>query len=236
MGIEVDSYTTESGFVVSPAYLNVTSFRLLICADGAIQCAFGIQLYKSREDKHAGRSPIVLPISLSTAETFIVWKDLYRQSLFGIAYAAAKARWQAEGYVVNDVYEPGQPTPTQYTYDLSGYNIDGFNSEGYDADGYDREGYDHDGYNASGYDQYGYNRDGYDASGFDRDGYDHDGYDRMGFNRDGWDRDGFGRDGYNAQGLDRNGNPRPTMNMSTMSTMSTMSSMTVVDLSGSSTE
>lgn len=232
MGLIVDSYTTESGFVLSPGYLSVTSFRLLICPDGAIQCAFAVQLYKSREDKHVGFSPIPLPISLATAECFIVWKDLYRQSLFGNAYDAVKRRWQSEGYSLQDVYEPGQPTATQYTYDLTGYNIDGFNASGYDSEGYDRQGFNAEGFNRAGYDHEGYNRDGYDATGFNREGYDRDGYDRMGFNRDGWDREGFGRDGYNAQGLDRNGNPRPEPpNMSTM--MSTMSTFT--DLSGAST-
>lgn len=225
MGITAGpSYTTDQGFVVSPVYLSLTSYRFMRLPDAKFQCVFSIQAFKSREDKKAGRAPLTIPTALSNAESFLTYADFYRQSMFAHGYDAAKRLWQSAGFTVEDVQEPGQPGATQYIYDASGYTIDGFNSAGYDSqgfdsggfnvDGYDREGYDRTGFNSQGYDRQGYGRDGFDKDGFDRYNFDRDGYDRAGFNREGYDREGYNAQGYNAQGLDRDGNPRPTIDAS----------------------
>ena len=239
------SYTTETGFTVSPLYLRINFFRLLNVTDSVIQASFGIQAYRSLPDQESNHAPIALPLYLSTAEIFITPTDLLRQSLYGIAYGALKLRWAAEGYTMTDVFEEGQPRPHQYVYDASGFNIDGFNSLGFKPDGYDAAGYDKNGYNKAGYDRNGYNILGFDGMGYNLAGYDSLGFDRFGFNSDGWDREGFGRDGYNAQGLDRLGNPRPIiiphdLSGSTVQDLSgavqDLSGSTVQDLSGSTVQ
>ena len=196
MGITVGpSFTTDSGFVIAPLYISIMSFRILVTQNGDLQAAFTVNGYKSREDMEAGRAAIPLTTTQSTAETFLKPTDLSRQNLYGLAYAAIKNRWHTIGYNCEDVFEPGQPAPTEYIYDASGFNIDGFNAGGFTKNGYNAAGFDATGFNASGYDTQGFNREGWTADGF---------------NRDGWDHEGFGRDGYNMQALDREGNPRPT--------------------------
>ena len=194
------AFTTDQGFSVCPVYLSIGNYRFTTLSGGMFQCVFQVNAYKSREDKHEGRSPLSLPPALQNAEAFVYWKDFYLKSFFQIGYDAAKVVWQQAGFEVHDVYEPGQPGGSQYTYDCSGFNIDGYNCAGYDQNGIDREGFDREGYNSA----------GYDRNGFDRNGYDAQGYDMYGFNAQGYDREGYDNQGYNAQGLDRDGNPRPS--------------------------
>lgn len=225
MGITAGpSYVTEQGFVVSPVYLSLTSYRFQRVPDGKFQSVFTVQAYKSREDKAAGRAPLNLPGYLANAECILQYADFYRKSIFALGYDAAKAAWQAAGFVVEDILEPGQPGPSEYIYNSSGFDIDGFNAagfnadgfdrEGFNVDGYDRDGYGRDGFNAQGYDRQGYGRDGFDVEGYDRYNFDREGYDRAGFNREGYDREGYNAQGYNAEGLDRDGNPRPPTDIS----------------------
>lgn len=220
MGITAGpSYTTEQGFVISPLYLSITNMRFNLLPGNTFQSIFTVQAYKSREDKHLGRAPISIPSHLQLAESFIQAKDFYRKSVFQLGYEAAKTRWAISGYLLEDVFEPGQPHGTQYIYDVSGFNVDGFNAAGYKEDGFNAagfnaQGYDRDGYDAQGFNLEGYNRAGYDRDGFDRNGYnsfgfDRDGYNSAGFNSSGFDRDGYDVDGYNVNGVDRDGNLRP---------------------------
>lgn len=196
MGIEVGpTYTTEQGFQVSPLYVSVTTFRLLLTPDGVTyHCMFEFQGYKSREDKQAGRSAIPLPRQHSFAETLINYRDFIRYDIFELAYKVAKNAFG--GYTVSDVYEPNQVNASTFCFNAQGIDMDGYNTAGFDKDGFNREGY-----NAQGYD-----RDGYDSSG-----YDVDGYDRNGFNQAGYDKDGYDMYGYNQAGFDKDGNPRPQM-------------------------
>ena len=233
------SFTTEQGFTLTTLYLSVNFYRFLTSQDGRMQCVFGVQAFKSREDKLSGRQPINLGPHLSTVESFVSQSDFYRKSVHGVAYSALKSRWASEGFTLQDVYESAQPGETQYVYDSNGFNIDGYNALGFNSAGFNNHGYNALGYNSAGYNALGYNAQGYNSGGFDSTGYTVDGYDMMGFNRDGWNRSGFGRDGYNQQGLDINGNPRPEppvmpVYVSTMVSVSDLSGST--DLSGSSTD
>jgi hypothetical protein len=232
------SFTTEQGFILSTLYLSVNFYRFLTSQDGRMQCVFGVQAFKSREDKLFGRQPIHLGPHLSTVESFVSQTDFYRMSVHGVAYNALKSRWASEGYTLQDVYEAAQPGATQYIYDASGYDIDGYNALGFNAAGFNNHGYNALGFNSAGFNAIGYNAEGYNSGGFNSSGYTADGYDMMGFNRDGWNRSGFGRDGYNQQGLDVNGNPRPeppSMPPSTSTTYMDMSG-SQTDVSGSSTD
>ena len=196
MGIEVGpTYTTEQGFQVSPLYITVLTYRLLLTQDRVTyHCMFEFEGYKSREDKHAGRSPIPLPRQHSFAETMINYREFIRYDIFELAYKVAKKVFSE--YTVSDVYESNQVNASTFCFNAQGIDMDGFNASGYDADGYDRDGYNAQGYNRNGYDKDGYNAQGYNEGGFDRNGYDKDGYDLY---------------GYNQAGLDRDGNPRPQM-------------------------
>ena len=204
------SFTTEQGFTLTTLYLSINFYRFLTTTDGRMQCVFGVQAFKSRDDKLSGRQPINLGPHLSTVETFVPQSDFYRLSLQGVAYNAVKSRWANEGFTVADVQEGGQPAATQYIYDSNGFNIDGYNVLGFNSAGFNNHGYNAAGYNVNGYNALGYNGSGYNSAGFNAQGYNEAGYDMMGFNRDGWNASGFGRDGYNQQGLDVHGNPRPT--------------------------
>ncbi len=243
MGITAGpTYVTDQGFEVAPVYLSLNSYRFQRLSDGKFQCVFGIQGFKSREDKVAGRAPLNLPAYLSVAESFLGILDFYRKSIFAHGYDAAKRRWQDAGYVVEDIHEEGQIENFEYIYNATGWDVDGFNPQGYDAEGYDRtgfnaqgydrDGYDRQGYTIDGYDRGGYDRDGFTAEGYDRYGYDREGYDRDGYDRTGYDKDGYDRSGYNAEGLDRDGNPRPTIDASG-STVTDLSGSGLTDLSGS---
>ena len=225
------SFTTEQGFVLTTLYLSVNFYRFLTSQDGRMQCVFGVQAYKSRDDKIAGRQPINLGPHLSTVESFVPQSDFYRLSVHGVAYNAVKSRWANEGYTVQDVHEGGQPGAAQYIYDSNGFNIDGYNVLGFNAAGFNNHGYNQQGYNMNGYNALGYNAQGYNSAGFNSTGYNEAGYDMMGFNRDGWNAAGFGRDGYNQQSLDVNGNPRPAP-----PTMSPSTNTTYMDMSGSQTD
>lgn len=206
MGITAGpSYTTEQGFVISPLYLSITNMRFNLLPGGTFQTIFTVQAFKSREDKHLGRAPIPLPSHLELAESFIQSKDFFRKSVFQIGYEAAKVRWAISGYVLNDVFEEGQPGGAEYIYNSTGFNIDGYNSEGFGVDGFNSSGFDNDGYDRDGYNAQGYNRDGYNRLGYDQDGYDRDGY-----NAQGYDKDGYDREGYDIAGIDKDGNPRPS--------------------------
>lgn len=209
MGITVGpSYTTEQGIVISPLYLSMNYVRALTLADGKIQIAFGFNGYTSREAKAEGRSPVTLPSSLSTAESFIVPKDLLLQSLHGLAYTVLKGALGQQGYTVSDVLESGQLPSTYYTYSPNGRNADGYDSLGFNVQGYNAQGYNSMGYNSLGYNAQGFNASGFNAAGYNAQGFNAGGYDMMGYNTDGFDKDGFAHDGYNIQGLDRYGNPR----------------------------
>jgi hypothetical protein len=205
------SFVTEQGFVLSNLYISVNFYRFLTTSDGRIQYVFGVQAFKSREDKLAGRQPIHLSTNLSTVEGFLYQIDFYRKSLQGLAYDAVKSRWASEGYVVEDIYEPSQPSSIEYIYNSQGYGIDGFNINGFNRAGFNAEGFNAAGYSVSGYNALGYNSQGFNSAGFNALGYNEAGYDIMGFNSDGWNPQGFGRDGYNQQALDIHGNPRPAM-------------------------
>lgn len=203
------SFTTEQGFTLTALYLSINFYRFLTTTDGKMQCVFGVQAFKSRDDKLSGKQPINLGPHLSTVETFTPHADFYRQSLHGVAYSALKSRWGNEGYTLTDVHETGQPSATQYIYDSAGFNIDGYNLLGFNSAGFNNHGYNAAGYNVNGFNALGFNALGFNSAGFNEQGYNEAGYDMMGFNRDGWNSAGFGRDGYNQQGLDVNGNPRP---------------------------
>ena len=227
MGIIVENYTTDQGFLVPQLYIQVSSIRMLKTMSGPnYGMVYSSLAYKSVDEMVAGASPIAIPIYLANVEQFLTADQFYDQTIFGFAYGAIKAAWENAGYTVIDWY-PQPPTPTTYIYDCSGYNFRGFNCAGYDKDGYDkdgfnkdgwdREGYGKDGYNAEGYnrqgfDRNGYDKDGYDVMGFDKDGYDREGYDRQGFNKQGYDREGYDKDGYNAEGYDRMGYDREGYN------------------------
>ncbi len=219
------TYTTAEGFEISPLYLSVSGFRFLQ-VQGTLnyQSVVYVEGFKSREDKYAGRKPIVLPANLSNAEGFVTMIDFIRKGAFGVFYDIVKKVWSQAGYVVEDVVEMGQCKPQDYVFDCSGFNVDGFACNGFDRDGFDRDGFnkngiDRQGYNRQGYDKDGYNRKGYNSQGFNREGfnifgYDADGYDKDGYNNQGYNRAGFDREGYNRFGLDVNGNPRPTTDLS----------------------
>jgi hypothetical protein len=243
MGITAGpTYVTDQGFEVSPVYLSLNSYRFQRLPDGKFQCVFGIQAFKSRDDKVAGRAPLNLPTYLSVAESFLGSLDFYRKSIFAHGYDATKKRWQSSGYTVTDIHEPGQIGDFEYIYNAQGYDVDGFNPQGYDtegydrtgfnAEGYDRNGYDRTGYDVEGYDRFGYDRDGYTKEGYDRFGYDREGFDRDGYDRAGYDKDGYDRAGYNAEGFDRDGNPRPVID-SSGSVITDLSGSSLTDLSGS---
>ena len=209
MGVIVTpSFTTEHGFVIAELYLSINYCRLITNTDQQMQCIFTIQAYTSRDDKRANKAPLNLPSNLSTVEIVLPHDDFYRMSIYGIAYQAIKSRWSSLGYQLQDIYEPSQPTSSQYIYDSSGYAVDGYNSIGFNRAGYNRDGYNATGYRADGFNIFGYNAPGYNMSGFNAQGYNAEGYDITGFNAQGWNTEGFGRDGYNAQGLDVHGNPR----------------------------
>jgi hypothetical protein len=219
------TYTTAEGFEISPLYLSVSGFRFLQ-VQGTLnyQSVVYVEGFKSREDKYAGRKPIVLPANLSNAEGFVTMIDFIRKGAFGVFYDIVKKVWAQAGYVVEDVVEMGQCKPQDYVFDCSGFNVDGFACNGFDREGFDKEGFNKDGidrqgYNRQGYDKDGYNRKGFNSQGFNREGfnifgYDADGYDKDGYNNQGYNRAGFDREGYNRFGLDVNGNPRPTTDLS----------------------
>ena len=218
MGILVENYTTQEGFLVPELYVKVESIRILKTLSGPTYgCVYTTSAYKSYDDCQAGARPIPIPQWLANAEEILTANQFYEQTVFGFAYDAVKRGWQSAGYVCVDYY-PFPPTPTTYTYDCSGYNFLGFNCAGYDHDGYDkdgfnaagwdRQGYGRDGYNAAGYDRQGFNREGYDIDGYDRNGFNAAGYDRQGYDRQGYDADGYDRNGYNVAGYDREGYDR----------------------------
>jgi hypothetical protein len=209
MGITVGpSYTTEQGIVLTDLYLSLNYVRALFLADGKVQIAFGVNGYMSREAKEAGRSPITLPSFLSTAEAFIVPKELLLQSLHGLAYTVLKGTLGAQGYTATDVLESGQFPANYFTYSPTGRNADGYDPQGFNVQGYNAQGYNSMGYNSLGYNAQGFNASGFNSAGYNVRGFNAGGYDMMGYNSDGFDKDGFAHDGYNAQGLDRYGNPR----------------------------
>ena len=194
MGLIVENYTTNEGFLVPQLYIQVNNIRMLKTLQGPNYGMYYSSLaYKSVEDKESGASPISIPLYFVTAEQYLTANDFYDQTIFGFAYAALKTKWVNAGYTVIDYY-PQPPTPTTYIYDCSGYNFRGFNCAGYDREGYDRDGY---------------NREGYDRQGYNREGYDKDGYDREGYDKDGYDREGYDQEGCNSQHVDRQGNPCP---------------------------
>ena len=260
MGITAGpSFTTEQGFEISLLYLSVNYYRLMSLTEGHTQCVFGVQGFKSREDKRAGRQPVVLPPSLSMIESTASPSDFFRMSIQGLAYAAIKARWASMGYTISDVYESGQATASQYIYDSSGFNVDGYNflgfnaqgfnnhgytAQGFNAQGFNALGYNVEGYNASGYNEQGFNKGGFNIMGFNVDGFNKDGYTMMGFNADGFNIHGYNAQGLNAQGYDMSGynlqglnaegqtRPLPMMIPSTMS-VHVDASGSHVDLSGS---
>ena len=206
MGITAGpSFTTEQGFVVSPLYLCVNYYRLMSLPEGHTQCAFGVQGFRSRDDKKAGRQPVALPPVLSMIESTASPDDFFRMSIQGLAYAAIKARWTSMGYTISDVYEAGQATASQYIYDASGYNVDGFNSIGFNLQGYNSHGFNAQGYNAQGYTALGYNAQGYNAQGFNSQGFNAEGYNSFGFNAEGYNAEGYTVQGFNAQGYNAQG-------------------------------
>lgn len=218
------TYTTAEGFEISPLYLSVSGFRFLqIQGTLKYHSVVYVEGFKSREDKYAGRKPIVLPANLSNAEGFVTMMDFIRKGAFGVFYDIVKKAWTQEGYVVEDVVEMGQCTPGNYVYDCSGFDVDGFNCSGFNVQGFGKDGFNKDGvdalgYNRAGFDKDGYNRQGYNKNGFNKEGfnifgYDADGYDKDGYNNQGYNRAGFDRDGYNRFGLDVNGTPRPQVTM-----------------------
>lgn len=235
MGITAGpSFTTEQGFEISLLYLSVNYYRLMSLPEGHTQCVFGVQGFKSREDKRAGRQPVVLPPSLSMIESTASPSDFFRMSIQGLAYAAIKARWASMGYTISDVYESGQATASQYIYDSSGFNVDGYNflgfnaqgfnnhgytAQGFNAQGFNALGYNVQGYNSMGFNEIGYNAEGFNMMGYNAEGYNKDGYTMMGYNAEGYNMQGYNREGfnsqgfdifgYNAQGLNAEGNPRP---------------------------
>ena len=244
MGILVQNYTTQEGFVVPELYVRIDSIRILKTLSGPTYGnVYTSSAYKSYSDYEAGARAIPIPQWLSNAEEVLTADQFYEQTIFGFAYDCIKRVWQSQGYTVIDYY-PQPPTPTTYTYDCSGYNFKGFNCAGYDHDGYDkdgfnkdgwdREGYGRDGYNAEGYDRQGYDRQGYDRDGYGRDGYNKDGYDRQGYDREGYDKDGYDKQGCNRQHQDKDGNPCPTPPEppTDLSGNTTDISGTVVDVSG----
>lgn len=212
MGLLVQNYTTDQGFVVSELYIQVSCIRMLKTMSGPTYgMVYMSQAFKSQSDMFSGASPITIPPYLANVEQFLTADDFYNQTIFGFAYGAIKAAWQNAGYTVFDWY-PSPPTPTTYIYDCSGYNFQGFNCAGYDIDGYDRDGFNQAGWDREGYGRDGYNAAGYNRQGYDRDGYDIDGYDMFGYDRQGYDRQGYDREGYDRQGcnrdhVDRDGNP-----------------------------
>ena len=206
MGITAGpSFTTEQGFEVSPLYLSVNYYRLMSLPEGHTQCVFGVQGFRSREDKKAGRQPVVLPPSLSLIESTASPLDFFRMSIQGLAYAAIKARWTSMGYTISDVYESGQATASQYIYDASGFNVDGYNVLGFNAQGFNNHGYNTQGYNSEGYSALGYDSHGYNQAGFNQQGFNALGFNMMGFNMQGYNADGFNMMGYNAQGYNAQG-------------------------------
>ena len=237
MGITAGpSFTTEQGFEVSPLYLSVNYYRLMTLPEGQTQCAFGVQGFRSREDKKAGRQPVVLPPALAMVESIAAPLDFFRLSIQGVAYAAIKARWNSLGYTISDVYESGQPTATQYVYDASGFNIDGFNSVGFNAQGFNNHGYNLQGYNAQGFNALGYNCHGYNSAGFNEQGFNAEGYNMMGYNAEGYNIAGYNSQGYNAQGYDVFGYNADGLNAEGQSRplpYMMPSTITHVDLSGS---
>lgn len=197
MGVIALNYTTSQGFVVPQLYIQVISIRMLKTLQGSSYgMSYGVEAYKSLEDKEAGVSPIPLPNSLAYAEEVLSADDFYNQTIFGFAYNKIKRVWTSHGYVVEDYY-PQPPTPTTYIYDCSGYSFRGFNCAGRDREGYDRAGF--------------------NSLGIDREGYDRQGFNSEGYDREGYDREGYSKDGYNKQGVDRNGNPKPISNISSFS-------------------
>lgn len=202
MGLIALNYITSQGFVVPQLYLQITSIRMLKTLQGPTYgMSYGVQAYKSIEDKEAGVSPIPLPNYLAYAEEVLSANDFYDQTIFGFAYTAVKRVWESHGFIVQDYY-PQPPTPTTYIYDCSGYSFRGFNCAGYDAHGYNK-----DGFNKDGFDKEGYDRDGYNAQGYNREGYDREGYDSNGYNKRGYDREGYDINGCSIRGIDRNGEP-----------------------------
>jgi hypothetical protein len=209
MGILVQNYTTEQGFLVPELYIQVNCIRMLKTMSGP---TYGLtyisQAFKSVSDFQSGATPITIPTYLANIDDFQDADNFFDQTIFGFAYAAIKKAWEAAGYTVYDWY-PNPPTPTTYIYDCSGYNFRGFNCAGYDKDGYDKDGFNKDGWDREGYGRDGYNAEGYNRQGYDRDGYDRDGYDYMGYDRQGYDRQGYNRQGCNRENKDKDGNPCP---------------------------
>lgn len=209
MGILIQNYTTSEGFLVPNLYVQVESMRILKTQSGSdYGFSFSSLAYKSYDDMCAGARAIPIPLYLANGEIFMIAHQFYEQMIFGFAYDALKANWQAAGYTVQDFY-PSPPTPTTYIYDCSGYNCNGFNCAGYDKDGYDKDGFNALGYDREGYDRRGFNHDGFDREGYGMDGYNKEGYNRQGYDRDGYNREGYDKDGCNRQHLDSQGNPCP---------------------------
>lgn len=214
MGLIVQNYTTEQGFLVPELYIQVSCIRMLKTSGGnAYGMLYSTTAYKSLADRDSGNQPITIPSYLANIEQFLKADEFYEQTIFGFAYDAIKLVWQNAGYVVTDFYAQ-PPTPKTYIYDCSGYSFQGYNCAGYDKDGYDKQGFNKDGFNRAGYDKDGFDKDGWDFQGYGRDGYnaagyDRQGYDREGYDKNGYDKSGFDRQGCNIEGKDKDGNPCP---------------------------
>lgn len=170
MGLIVNNYTTEQGFLVPELYIKINCIRMLKTTGGNnFGMVYSTLAYKSIADFQADASPITIPSHLANVEDYLTSADFYKQTIFGFAYSSIKRVWENDGYTVNDYY-PNPPTPKTYIYDCSGYNFEGFNCAGYDKDGYDSQGFNAQGYNRQGYDREGYNKEGYNSMGLDKNG------------------------------------------------------------------
>ena len=89
MGIIVENYTTDQGFLVPQLYIQVSSIRMLKTMSGPnYGMVYSSLAYKSVDEMMAGASPIAIPIYLANVEQFLTADQFYDQTIFGFAYGA----------------------------------------------------------------------------------------------------------------------------------------------------